>query len=110
MSIRGVQVIRIKNRLDFKSFRKGSGMRRSTFLLLLLTLLTFGIYFYYFEPLLNSIWQRFIVFMVIIYLLHFIRGKVELHIDFLKKRMDKHASVWLVIGLFSLIIIVGTVI
>lgn len=84
-------------------------MRRSTFLLLLISLLTWGIYFYYFEPLLDFIWQRFIVFMGIIYLLHFIRVKVELHIDFLKKRMDNHVSVWLVIGLFSLIIIVGTV-
>lgn len=81
-------------------------MRRSTFLFLVIFLVTFGIYFYYIEPLLDSIWQRFLVFMLLLYLLHFIKGKVEQHIDFLKKRMDKHASVWLVIGLFSVVMIV----
>jgi drug/metabolite transporter (DMT)-like permease len=84
-------------------------MRLSSLLYLVVLSLTFGIYFYSIEPLLNHVWQRFLVFMLLFSALNFLVRKLELHFKLLNKRIDNHLSVWIVIGLLSTIIVIGMV-
>lgn len=82
-------------------------MRISSLLYLIVFLLSFGFYYYYIEAFLVEIWQRFLGFMILLYLLRFSKRKAELHFEFLNKRINKELSVWIVIGLFSGVIIFG---
>ncbi|MBP1942656.1 drug/metabolite transporter (DMT)-like permease [Bacillus luteolus] len=84
-------------------------MRMSTLLYLVVFSLTFGFYFFTIEPLINYVWQRFLIFMLLLISLNFLVRKLELHFKFLNKRIDNHLSVWIVIGLLSTIIVIGMV-
>lgn len=82
-------------------------MRISSLLYLIVFLSSFGFYFYYIEDLLVEMWQKFLAFMILLSLLQFSKSKAELHFEFLNKRMNKELSVWIVIGIFSGIMIFG---
>jgi ACR3 family arsenite efflux pump ArsB len=84
-------------------------MRLSTLLYLIVFSLTFGFYFYSIEPLINYVWQRFLIFILLLFTLKFLVRKLELNFKFLNKRIDNHLSVWIVIGLLSTIIVIGMV-
>lgn len=82
-------------------------MRIYTLLSLVVLIITYGVYFYSVEPLIDHVWQRFLIFILIFIVLNFLGRKLESHVKFLNKRMGKHLSVWIVIGLFSAIFIIG---
>ncbi|RXJ04471.1 hypothetical protein DS745_03545 [Anaerobacillus alkaliphilus] len=81
-------------------------MKISTLLYLIIFLLSIGFYNQALEPVIGDRSLKIFSFIVILYILDFVKKKLEIRFEFLTKRLDKQLSVWIVIGvIFTFIII-----
>ena len=84
-------------------------LRIVTLLNFIVTLLSFGLYFFIIDPYLqHNRWIAFLIFFTICMTLHYSTRKVEARqFVFLEKRIDKMLSLLMVCAIFTLFLIVG---
>lgn len=82
-------------------------MRISTLIFLVVSIISFVFYLNYLEPIIDQREHKLLIFSLFILFLRMSKRKVELYFEGLNYRLDKQLSVWIVIGLFSSMIIIG---
>ena len=88
----------------------GDNLRISSLIELLATMIAFGIFFYFIEPMLaGSLVFKFLVFALILITLRFLSNKLDGYFEFWDRRIDKQLSIWIVIGLIFAFLFIGSI-
>lgn len=75
-------------------------MRIFSLIQLLTAMITFGIYFYFIEPVIKeNVGFKFLIFALVFFTLSYFSKRFEGLFKILDKRIDNQISVWIVIGL-----------